>query len=163
MSKIFGFYAKNDDGIDIDKAWFDSSNVKYAECLDNDNELKTLKVVFNNGGTYQYNKVKVQDYLLFREDVSQGKAINKYIKANKYEYVKLEDTDLDKLTDELTDRREGYLFVTFDNGVLKVKNNVDTILYEKSGLSDETVSVVCDILVSTGNKVKLNGVKHEKQ
>ena len=163
MSKIFGFYAKNDDGIDIDKAWFDSSNVKYAECLDNDNELKTLKVVFNNGGTYQYNKVKVQDYLLFREDVSQGKAINKYIKANKYEYVKLEDTDLDKLTDELNDRREGYLFVTFDNGVLKVKNNVDTILYEKSGLSDETVSVVCDILVSTGNKVKLNGVKHEKQ
>ena len=163
MSKIFGFYAKNDDGIDIDKAWFDSSNVRYAECLDNDNELKTLKVVFNNGGTYQYNKVKVQDYLLFREDASQGKAINKYIKANKYEYVKLEDTDLDKLTDELNDRREGYLFVTFDNGVLKVKNNVDTILYEKSGLSDETVSVVCDILVSTGNKVKLNGVKHEKQ
>ena len=163
MSKIFGFYAKNDDGIDTDKAWFDSSNVKYAECLDNDNELKTLKVVFNNGGTYQYNKVKVQDYLLFREDVSQGKAINKYIKANKYEYVKLEDTDLDKLTDELNDRREGYLFVTFDNGVLKVKNNVDTILYEKSGLSDETLSVVCDILVSTGNKVKLNGVKHEKQ
>ena len=31
-------------GNNVDRVWFDSSTVKYAECLDKDNDLKTLRV-----------------------------------------------------------------------------------------------------------------------
>ena len=163
MSKIFGYYLEGPDGVGLDKAWYDSSNVKYSECVDKEGELKTIRVVFNNGSQYEYKGVDVSDYMLLREDTSQGKALNKYIKGKKYEYARLDDRDIEKLDDELRERLDGYLFVSYEGGVFTVRNNVDVVLYEKSGLSDETVSVVCDILVSTGNKVKLNGVKYGKQ
>ena len=86
MSKIFNYYSK-----DVDKCWYNSSNIKYSECIDKDGELKTVKIVFANGTQYQYNKVNVQDYLLFRENTSQGKALNKFIKSKGYEYEKLEN------------------------------------------------------------------------
>ena len=89
MSKIFNLYTKNNNGINVDRTWYQSSNIKYSECLDYDNKLKTLKVVFNNGTQYEYKDVKTTDYLLLREDESQGKALNKYIKANGYDYEKL--------------------------------------------------------------------------
>ena len=106
MSKIFNFYAN-----DVDKTWYQSSNIKFSECIDHDNDLKTLKVVFNNGTQYQYNKVDVRDYLLFREAASQGKALNESIKAKGYEYEKLEDVDTKTLEDELNFRMEGGVFV----------------------------------------------------
>ena len=87
MGKIISFYEN-----DVDKAWYNSSNVIYSECIDKEGELKVVKVVFKNGGTYQYKNVSVTDYLMFREDASQGKAINKFIK--KYEFEKLENSDL---------------------------------------------------------------------
>ena len=89
MSKIFNFYAN-----DVDRTWYQSSNIKYSECIDNDNDLKTLKVVFNNATQYEYKKVDVRDYLLFRDAASQGKALNEYIKPKAYEYEKLENADL---------------------------------------------------------------------
>ena len=90
MSKIFNLYTKNKDGIDVDRTWYQSSNIKYSECLDYDNRLKTLKVVFNNGTQYEYKNVNSQDYLLFRDASSQGKALNEYIKPKGYEYEKLD-------------------------------------------------------------------------
>lgn len=86
-----------------DKVWYKSSNIAYSECDDKLNDFKTLKVVFKNGGTYEYQKVNVQDYLMFMHgglDGSNGKALNKFIK-NKYEVVKLENTDMEKLNNEL--------------------------------------------------------------
>lgn len=94
MGKILSKYAN-----DFDKCWYDSSNVLYSECNDKTNELKEVKVVFKNGSTYLYKDVKVQDYLMFREASSNGKAFFKYIKN--YEFEKLEPSNVDKLKEEL--------------------------------------------------------------
>ena len=63
MSKIFSYYGKNKDGNDSEKVWYNSSNVIFSECIDHDDDLKSLKVIFSNGGTYQYEKVPVDQYL----------------------------------------------------------------------------------------------------
>lgn len=95
MSKICTIYKDS-----VDKAWFASSNIVYSECIDKKDELKEVNVVFKNGTEYTYLDVAVQDYLMFREDVSQGKALNKFLK--KYDYVKHEEKrDLELLNEEM--------------------------------------------------------------
>lgn len=94
MSKILNLYQDN-----IDKSWYDSSNIIYSECDDVLNGLKILKIVFKNGRTYKYFDVDVNDYLLFRENASQGKAFSKYIL--KYKCERVEDSDVNSLMDEL--------------------------------------------------------------
>lgn len=126
MSKIFNYYSK-----DIDKCWYNSSNIKYSECIDKDGELKTVKIVFANGTQYQYNKVNVQDYLLFRENTSQGKALNKFIKSKGYEYEKLENADIDKINEEFSFRTgNGIEIEKCDDNIIKVFNNEDKLLCE---------------------------------
>lgn len=86
----------------LDRVWYDSSNILYSECDDNLNELKTLRVTFKNGATYQYESVDVNDYLLFVNgglDGSNGKALNKYIKP-KYEFNKVKNADIDLILNE---------------------------------------------------------------
>ena len=88
----------------IDRAWYSSSNIVYSECIDNENDFKTLKVVFKNGACYEYYKVSVQDYLMFMHgglDGSNGKALNSFIKSKKYEYKRIDDKDLNQLNEEL--------------------------------------------------------------
>lgn len=94
MSKIYNVYEN-----DVDKTWYDSSNVIYTECDDIANSLKVLRIYFKSGRVYQYANVNVNDYLLFREDVSQGKAFTKIIK--KYPCERLEDVDIQTITDAL--------------------------------------------------------------
>ena len=95
MGKIVSVYKNG-----VDKAWFNSSTIVYAECIDKQDSLKEVKVVFKNGSEYSYYDVKVQDYLMFREDASQGKALNKFIKG--YEYKKSEEKrDLEQLNEEM--------------------------------------------------------------
>ena len=88
----------------VEKAWYNSSNVIYSECEDKVNDFKELKIVFKNGSTYIYHKVDVKDYLLFRTSISQGKAINEYIK--KYEFDKIELSDVNEINFELNKRLE---------------------------------------------------------
>lgn len=95
MGKILSKYEN-----DIDKTWFDSSNILYAECDDKTNQLKEVKIVFKNGGTYKYKDVNITDYLLFREAASTGKAFIKYLKN--YEFEKLENSNIDDLKNELS-------------------------------------------------------------
>lgn len=86
----------------LDRVWYDSSNILYSECDDNLNELKTLRVTFKNGATYQYESVDVNDYLLFVNgglDGSNGKALNKYIKP-KYEFNKVKNADIGAILNE---------------------------------------------------------------
>ena len=153
MSKIFGFYAN-----DVDKNWFQSSNIRYSECIDHDNELKTLKVVFNNGTQYQYNNVDVQNYILFRDDSSQGKALNQYIKAKGYEYEKLENADMQALEDELNFRMEGGTFVFYDGNKFIMKDNKDNILCEKEvKLTEAAFNTVCSALEAVGKQLYTEG------
>ena len=49
MAKLFNYYSKLNENTGIDKSWYQSSNVLYSECIDVEDELKTLKVVFKNG------------------------------------------------------------------------------------------------------------------
>ena len=83
----------------IDKVWYKSSNILYSECDDHVNALKTLRVTFSNGRTYQYTNVDVNDYLMFMNgglDGSNGKALNRYIKP-KYECEKIADKDVNEI------------------------------------------------------------------
>lgn len=113
--KLYSIYK---DG--LDRAWYDSSNIKYSECIDKEGELKVVKVVFSGGRTYEYTGVDVNDYLKFREATSQGSAFNQLIK--KYEFTKLDNSDLDLLSEEyrhlttpgftISDDGEGSVVVT---------------------------------------------------
>lgn len=102
MSLIINKYENN-----IDKCWYDSSTIIYSECVDNKDSYKDLKVTFKDGRTYLYKGLIVQDYLLFRSDISQGKALNKYIAfknkvtgKNKYEFEKSDSIDVNQLNEE---------------------------------------------------------------
>jgi hypothetical protein len=93
----------------LDKAWYSSSNIIYSECEDHENELKTLRVVFKNGACYAYKNVSVMDYLMFMHgglDGSNGKALNKFIKENKYEYERLEDMNLSLIQEDMETLRK---------------------------------------------------------
>ena len=91
MSLVLNQYKDN-----VDRCWYDSSNVVFSECMDYEDALKDLKVVFKGGRTYLYKEVDVRDYVLFKMDSSQGKALNKYI-IKHYETVRLTDTNMEEL------------------------------------------------------------------
>ncbi len=153
MSKIFNFYAN-----DIDKTWYQSSNIKYSECIDHDNDLKTLKVVFNNGTQYKYKKVDVQNYLLFRDASSQGKALNEYIKPKGYEYEKMENADMQSLEDELNFRMEGGIFVTYDGDKFIMKDSKDNVICEKEvKLTEAAFQTICSALEAVGKQLYVEG------
>ena len=87
----------------LDRVWYNSSNVFYSECEDVVNDYKILRVVFNNGATYEYRNVDVNDYVMFVRgglDGSNGRALNKFIKP-KCECERIEDLGKEKLTEEL--------------------------------------------------------------
>jgi len=149
--KIFNFYSN-----DVDRVWYQSSNIKYSECIDHDNELKTLIVVFNNGTQYRYEKVDVRDYLLFKNDESQGRALNQYIKTKGYAFEKMENADLATLDGELSFRMEGGVFIDYDGKIIKMRNNKDEVVFEKEvKLNKDALNVICGILVASGKDVKL--------
>lgn len=92
----------------LDRVWYDSSNIVYSECDDNDNALKTLRIVFKKGSMYEYKDVDVKDYLMFIAgglDGSNGKAFFKFIKP-KYEVKMLEPVDLEVLKAEMEALRQ---------------------------------------------------------
>ena len=158
MSKIFNFYTVNENGDNVDVTWFDSSTIKYSECIDKNNELKTLKVVFNNGTQYEYKKVNVSDYLMFRDDVSSGKGLNKYIKSKGYEYEKIENADIDALNDELDFRLNDGIFIFYDNGKFTMKNNKDNVICEKEvKLTEAAFQAICSALEAVGKQLYTEG------
>ena len=153
MSKIFGFYAN-----DEDTQWYQSSNIKYSKCLDHDNSLKTLRVVFNNGTQYEYKNVSVQDYLFFRDSNSQGKALNQYIKGKNYEYEKLENADIQALEDELNFRMENGIFVLYDGDKFIIKDNKDNVICEREvKLTEAAFQTICSALEAVGKQLYTDG------
>ena len=162
MSKIFSFYSKNDSGVNTEKVWYSSSNVIYTECIDNDNRPKTLKVVFSNGTQYQYEDVNVNHYLLFREDASQGKALNRLIKENKYEYKKIEDADLEAISEELFFRSKNGFYLENNDEFFEIRNNKEESVFKLSKpLEEGYFEMINDILKAVGLETKVveNGKK----
>ena len=157
MSKIFSYYAKNKDGIDTEYCWYKSSNVIYTECLDPDNDFKTLKVVFSNGTQYEYKKIDSRDYVVFKNDSSQGKALNRLIKEKNYEYVKLENADLEKIEEELFFRSNKGFYIenNANEGYFEIKNsNDETVFKLTKPLEEEYFEMVKDILKAVGTNIK---------
>ena len=149
--KKFNIYCNN-----VDKTWYDSSNIVYTECIDNDNAPKTLKVVFSNGTQYQYNNVDVRDYLLLREDQSQGKALNRLIKEKKYEYVKLENADLEAINEELFFRSKNGFYLKNSEDSFEIINNKDESVFKLSKpLEEGYFELVNDILKAVGLETKV--------
>lgn len=148
MSKIFSFYKD-----DLDKAWYDSSNIIYSECDDKDNELKTVRVTFKDGRTYSYEKVPVYDYLSFRNSNSQGKALNSFLK--KYECNKVENKDVNALNEELEAlmNPEG-ISVELSESAINIYENKE--LKYNAEISKETADVIAQILDVLNIKVNKN-------
>ena len=138
MAKLFNYYSDS-----LDRTWYKSSNIVYSECIDNENDFKTLIVVFANGTRYKYTGVDVNDYLLFRESESQGKALNTIIKAKKYEYEKLDNVDVEALRAEYEERIGGSNYWTndTDNG-FKVVDSKDNVVFETRFLNDAEMELI---------------------
>jgi len=86
------------------KVWYDSSMFYFTKMVEDEFENKgNLTVVFKNGATYIYKDVRLEDYVLLvagGTDGSNGRTLNKLIKP-KYEYERIEDTDMKELEAEL--------------------------------------------------------------
>ena len=76
----------------IDYCLYESSNVLASKCLDLKDSYKELYVVFKNGAMYWYHELSVNDYVMFKHELSNGKALNTYIK--KYKCEKVENPDI---------------------------------------------------------------------
>lgn len=156
MSKLYGYYKD-----DVDYTWYDSSTVKYSECVDHPNALKTLRVAFNNGTCYEYADVDVMDYLMFRDDLSQGKALNKYIKSKGYEYKKLDNIDMDELDRIYHHMADADFYISLvdaddDNKKeIKVERNSGEVLYQGHLVGKEEFETLVEILEAIGIRFKI--------
>lgn len=128
MGKIYKLYENK-----LERAWYDSSNIVYSECDDIENELKVVRITFKDGRTYRYEGVDVNDYLMFRESLSQGKGFNKYLK--KYDGVKIDSLDVNVLNETLKmlmeeDECKTFVEIFDDKLNVNINGNVTEILFE---------------------------------
>lgn len=97
MTLIISKYNEQDR---IEKSFYDSSNLIYSELKDNKDDFKDLKVVFSDGRVYVYNKISSINYVLFKNALSQGKALFKYIATKECSYQKLDNVNVGLLEEE---------------------------------------------------------------
>lgn len=138
--KIYNLYEN-----EVDKTWYDSSTILYSECKDVKDDYKILKVVFKNGSCYEYREVDVNDYMLFREDISQGKALRKYI--SKFPYEKNENVDVKIINEELEELKKKTIkaIIDDDNDMLTIYNGNGELIEISMKLSKkELVSEILD-------------------
>ena len=109
-----------------DYTWYDSSNIIYSECIDTKGEKKNLKIIFKEGRQYLYKDVDVNDYLMFKNAQSNGKAFNDHIR--KYKAIRLADADIHELEDKKKSMMETEDTVTkaTSNLSYKISINNDT-------------------------------------
>lgn len=122
---LFGYYIEDK----LDRAWFESSNIVYAECDESDNEFKTVRVVFKNGSQYQYSNVHVTDWITFKRAESQGKCLNERFKKTGIEYKKLDNINVEKLMDEYAFRSGNGLYIKVEENSISIIDNKDVVKY----------------------------------
>lgn len=152
----------------IERTWYSSSNIAYSECYDIPNSYKELKIVFNSGRTYLYKGVDVNDYLLFREAKSQGKALNKYITKKDengkplYECIRLEDSDVTQIKEAMS---EYDLMPTFlideENNIFSLLKGKNPILENKK-VGDDSLQNIFEVLDALQIPYHVKSNKNEK-
>ena len=152
----FSYYIDNV----IDRAWFDSSNVVYGECYESDTQYKTVKIVFKNGSTYQYHDVLVADWVSFKNAESQGRALNEHFKKNGYIYEKIDDTNLELLEKELSNKLnyDIILRVSGENLII-IDNTKDVELYSMKCLEEEITNSICELLNKLNHRTYIDNGK----
>ena len=148
---LFRYYIEDK----IDKAWFDSSNIYYAACDESDTQFKTVRVIFKNGAIYQYEKVKVFDWTMFKNAESQGKKLNELFKKAGYKYEKIGTANIEELQDEYVFRSGKGYTLYINDGKLTLMDYQDVIKYTMELPEESVVNDIKSMLESIGNVVRI--------
>ena len=154
---LFSYYIEDK----MDKAWFDSSNIYYAECDESDTQFKTVRVIFKNGAIYQYEQVKVFDWTMFKNAESQGKKLNELFKKAGYKYEKIGTANIEELQDEYVFRSGKGYTLYINDGKLTLMDYKDVIKYTMELPEESVVNDIKSMLESIGNVVRIkNEIKN---
>lgn len=148
---LFSYYIEDK----MDKAWFDSSNIYYAECDESDTQFKTVRVIFKNGAIYQYEQVKVFDWTMFKNAESQGKKLNELFKKAGYKYEKIGTANIEELQDEYVFRSGKGYTLYINDGKLTLMDYQDVIKYTMELPEESVVNDIKSMLESIGNVVRV--------
>lgn len=148
---LFSYYIEDK----MDKAWFDSSNIYYAECDESDTQFKTVRVIFKNGAIYQYEQVKVFDWTMFKNAESQGKKLNELFKKAGYKYEKIGTANIEELQDEYVFRSGKGYTLYINDGKLTLMDYQDVIKYTMELPEESVVNDIKSMLESIGNIVRI--------
>lgn len=148
---LFSYYIEDK----MDKAWFDSSNIYYAECDESDTQFKTVRVIFKNGAIYQYEQVKVFDWTMFKNAESQGKKLNELFKKAGYKYEKIGTANIEELQDEYVFRSGKGYTLYINDGKLKLMDYQDVIKYTMELPEESVINDIKSMLESIGNVVRI--------
>ena len=148
---LFSYYIEDK----MDKAWFDSSNIYYAECDESDTQFKTVRVIFKNGAIYQYEQVKVFDWTMFKNAESQGKKLNELFKKAGYKYEKIGTANIEELQDEYVFRSGKGYTLYINDGKLTLMDYQDIIKYTMELPEESVVNDIKSMLESIGNVVRI--------
>lgn len=148
---LFSYYIEDK----MDKAWFDSSNIYYAECDESDTQFKTVRVIFKNGAIYQYEQVKVFDWTMFKNAESQGKKLNELFKKAGYKYEKIGTANIEELQDEYVFRSGKGYTLYINDGKLTLMDYQDIIKYTMELPEKSVVNDIKSMLESIGNVVRV--------
>ena len=148
---LFSYYIEDK----MDKAWFDSSNIYYAECDESDTQFKTVRVIFKNGAIYQYEQVKVFDWTMFQNAESQGKKLNELFKKAGYKYEKIGTANIEELKDEYVFRSGKGYTLYINDGKLTLMDYQDVIKYTMELPEESVINDIKSMLESIGNVVRI--------
>lgn len=148
---LFSYYIEDK----MDKAWFDSSNIYYAECDESDTQFKTVRVIFKNGAIYQYEQVKVFDWTMFKNAESQGKKLNELFKKAGYKYEKIGTANIEELQDEYVFRSGKGYTLYINDGKLTLMDYKDVIKYTMELPEESVINDIKSMLESIGNVVRI--------
>ena len=148
---LFSYYIEDK----MDKAWFDSSNIYYAECDESDTQFKTVRVIFKNGAIYQYEQVKVFDWTMFKNAESQGKKLNELFKKAGYKYEKIGTANIEELQDEYVFRSGKGYTLYINDGKLTLMDYQNVIKYTMELPEESVVNDIKSMLESIGNVVRI--------
>ena len=148
---LFSYYIEDK----MDKAWFDSSNIYYAECDESDTQFKTVRVIFKNGAIYQYEQVKVFDWTMFKNAESQGKKLNEFFKKAGYKYEKIGTANIEELQDEYVFRSGKGYTLYINDGKLTLMDYQDVIKYTMELPEESVINDIKSMLESIGNVVRI--------